>query len=59
EKSRRFMEKHPNYPPPKKLSSQNHCASKAKGGWIVETNPPPLKSIGITTFITTSFLKGG
>lgn len=39
------MEKHPNYPPPKKLSSQNHCASKAKGVWIVETNPPPFLKI--------------
>ncbi|XAO18144.1 hypothetical protein [Listeria phage vB_Lmo_2389_typeII] len=32
---------------------------KVDSWWIVETNPPPLKSIGITTFITTSFLKGG
>ncbi len=39
------MEKHPNYPPLKKLGSQNHCASKAKEGWIVETNPPPFLKI--------------
>ncbi len=39
------MKKHPNYPPCKILYLQNDCASKAKGGWIVETNPPPFLKI--------------